>query len=255
MRKSFLTLLVCFNSFFGFSQEFVFKQTLIPLDNLNGVPFTKDKDLNDLLIDGFEVDNNGNFYFCGGEKTAVIAVFSGNKQIYRKRYNEFVPGKLYIYNNKLYTFNYYDKNDLIVLNPIDGSFIKKYNHISSKNIGFYTFVDSSLITRTLKTSDDLFEQYTLTGKYVKEVSNLYNLPSSIIPVNDSNYELIGKWNDYFIFWDLIRDNNDSQIQKFWLINKEGEVLATKSLVNKNNIFGRVYIENPPEHRKVRNGNH
>jgi hypothetical protein len=61
MRKSMLTFIICFNMVFCIAQKFTTKQTLIPLNNIKGVPFYKDNELNDLVIDGFEIDNKGNF--------------------------------------------------------------------------------------------------------------------------------------------------------------------------------------------------
>ena len=86
MKTLALTLFACFNFFICFAQSFVKKQTLIPLSDVNGVPFKKDPELNDLIINGFEIDSKGNFYFLGGEKTVCLAVFAGNKQLYRKTY-------------------------------------------------------------------------------------------------------------------------------------------------------------------------
>ncbi len=84
---------------FCFSQTFPKKQTLIPLSNVNGVPYFKDQDMNDIGIDGFEVDEKGNFYFFGGEKLQTLAIFTGNKQILRKTYKQDL-GQLYIYKKK-----------------------------------------------------------------------------------------------------------------------------------------------------------
>ncbi len=79
-----------------------------------------------------------------------LAVFSGQitKQIFRKIYKKALDGQLYIYKNNLYTFDQ-DDNDLIVLNPSNGTLIKKYNHILGKHVDSYFFADSSLIVELL----------------------------------------------------------------------------------------------------------
>jgi len=255
MKKLILTSFICSNILFCFSQNFPKKQILIPLSNTNGVPFYKDQELNDFVVDGFEIDNKGNFYFMGGEKTESLAIFSGDKQVFRKTYNKDCPDcLLYIYKDTLYTFNR-QNNDLILFNKSNGLLIKKYTHIISKRINSYKFTDNTLVIELLGDSKLTYEQYTLLGKYVKQVPNDCGITQFVIPKRDRNYDLsfLGKWDANYVFWALV-DENDSQIQKFLLVNKDGKVLATKSLVNKNNVFGRVYAENPDEHRKVRNGN-
>jgi hypothetical protein len=254
MKKILLAFLICFNTLFCFSQTFPKKQILIPLSNVNGVPFYKDEELHDLAIDGFEIDNKGNFYFMGGDKMECLAVFSADKQIFRKKYKECPDCHLYIYKDTLYTFNR-QTNDLIVLNSLNGSLIKVYNHITSKHFNSYAFADSSLIAEILNYPNRNYEQYTFSGKYVKAVPNSYNITQFTIPKKNaySDCAFLGKWDNNYIFWAIV-DDNDSQIQKFWLVNDKGKMLATKSLQNKGNIFGQIYAENPNEHRKVRNGN-
>ncbi|MGZ3763779.1 MAG: hypothetical protein ACXVB0_11205 [Mucilaginibacter sp.] len=252
MKKSLLTSLICLHTLFCFSQNFPKKQTLIPLSNVNGVPFFKDEELNDLVINGFEVDNAGYFYFRGGNNGQSLAVFSGNKQVFRKTYKECLDCQLYIYKDTLYTFNR-QNNDLILLNKSNGLLIKKYAHIISKPINSYKFTDNSLVIELSGDSKLTYEQYTLFGKFLKQVPNDSAIAQSIIPGKDKDLaQFLGKWGNNYVFWDLV-DEKDSQIQKFWLVDKDGTVLSTKSLINRNNVFGSSYVDNPDEHRKVRNG--
>jgi hypothetical protein len=252
MKITLLTFLICINALFCFSQTFPKKQTLIPLSNVNGVPFYKDPELNDLGIDGFEIDSNGNFYFLGGDKITCLAVFSNNKPKYRKTYKGFHPTSLYIHDNSLYTFVLGNSgvNDLVNLNLTNGVVKKRYTHLTSKNIAFYTFADSSIVIETLSIDTALFYQYNLKGKYISQVLNQYNISSNILPakIQQSEWELLGKWNDNFIFWNT---NPESKDEKLCMVNKDGKVIANKTLPAK--FSGNGYVSNLSEDRKVRNG--
>ena len=104
-----------------------YKQTTIPLNNVNGVPFFKDK-IVDYCIEGFEVDEQGNFYFLAGEKT-TLAVFSGAKLTYCNNYKEFKPNQIYILKNRLYILDDNSENNLYVLDTSNGFIVKEYNNI------------------------------------------------------------------------------------------------------------------------------
>ncbi len=251
--KKLLLFLICFNSVVGFSQTPIKKQTLIPLDNIKGVPFYKDLEMNDLDIGGFEIDSNGNFYFLGGDKTICLAAFSNNRPIYRKTFSKRRPESLYINNNSLYTFETggFGVNNLVELKLSDGVIKNIYTHLISKNIASYTFADSSIVIGIQSADKDEFYQYNLKGKYIKQVVNQYNILSNILPpkIQQSDWELLGKWNDNYIFWNINPESTKNE--KICMVNKDGEVLATKLLPA--NFSGDGYVSNPPEDRKVRNG--
>jgi|GEM_PF-6499882 len=254
MKKVILTIFISASISVCFSQTFMKKQIIIPLNNTTGVPFYKDDQTHDFVEDGFDIDSKENFYFLGGDKSTCLAEFSGNKQIYRKTYKEFSTAALYIYRNNLYTFDN-SRNNLFVLKLIDGSLIKRYNHISAKHFNSYKFVDSSLVLEYLAGPDFTYEQFNLNGKYIGKVTGSYNIASNIIPEKGENPQCVflGKWNDKYVFWDIVNSNN-TQFEKFWLVDKLGNILATKILPNNNIIFGEDYYEAfPTEHRKVRNG--
>jgi len=250
MKNIFLAVILSITATIGFSQSPKKKQTLILLDNEKGVPFYKDKDLNDFVIDGFEIDNRGNFYFLSGDKLVRLAAFSGSKLIYSKTYKDLGVGtsQLYFYKNDLYTFDRLPPNKLIVFNPINGQIKMKYENVVLKNSNSYLFADSSLIVGFYNNSKNIYEQYSLTDRHVKQVLNKYNLPSFF---NQDEAEFLGKWGDKFVFWEISGKNLD--MQKFWTVNKDGKVVDVKNLPNDNKIFGENYAENPPEDRKVRNG--
>ena len=254
MKRITHTFLICLVTQFAFSQTFPKKQTLIPLSNVNGVPFYKDSELNDLGINGFEIDANGYFYFFGGNKIPCLVVFNGNKQLFRKTYKELNSGsELHFYKNNFYSFAF-DKSGkfiFIKINPANGLLSTIANPLVSKKFMSSTFVDSCIVLQVSGSAVDSshYELYSISGQYLKKVKNEFNLDPKILPEKEAQF--LGNWNDNYVFWDLV---GDFHIQKFWLVNKEGKILATKSIANDNNLFGRGYAENPMEHRKVRNGN-
>ncbi|MFB9843217.1 hypothetical protein [Mucilaginibacter ginsenosidivorans] len=256
MKITAFTLLLCLNGLFSLSQTFQKKQTLIPLDNIKGVPFMKDPDVPmDLLIMGFDVDSKGNFYFFGG-KQPCLAVFDYNRQIYRKIYKELNSGtELHSYKGSFYDFTFDKKGELIFIkiNMTNGSLYKINNPLVSKHFVAKTIMDSCIILQTpSKNSDDyIFEKFDLNGKFLKQVSNEYDIPVNIFPdkKEPSDWDLVGKWDGNFIFWTI--DPESSGHEKLCMVNKDGKILATKLLPA--NFSGKGYAENPSEDRKVRNG--
>ena len=255
-NKFFFTPLICLVTFSCFSQILKEKHVLIPLDNTIGVPFYRERELADLVVDGFEIDNKGNFYFMGGNLTC-LAEFSGNKQLFRKTYREFPSSSIYIYNNKLYTFyNRGDNNNLFVIDPSNGLVLKRYNKIADTHFNSYKFVDSSLVVEFSTFPKSVYHLYSLNGKYINNAIGRYNIDTLIVPRSDGNFQAnyIGKWGDSNVFWDIV-DEKNNQVEKFWLVNKQGKIIATKQLPNNSVIFGNDFYEDfPTEHRKVRNGN-
>jgi len=255
IKKSLLLVsLICFNYVLCFSQSFPKKQTLILLSNLSGVPFYKDVSLNDIGVNGFEVDDKGNFYFFGGEKTACLAAFSGDRQLFRKPYRELNGGsELHLYKNNFYSFNFDQKGDpiFIKINMTDGSLSVINNNLAKKKYFQHAVLDTCIILEQHGEGRDsvFYEQYSFNGTFIKRVPNLNNLPFANLPDNDC--EFLGKWNDNYVFHDVTGDKLDQDT--FWLLNREGKILAKKSISRDNVIFGRGYSEEPLEDRKVRNG--
>ena len=232
--------------------SFTFKQVKIPLDNEKGVPFYKDKI--DYYVDGFDVDEKGNFYFSGGNNS-IIVCFTEDKLNYTKKFTEFKSNQIYIHNNYLYLFdNKYNKRNLFVLNKNNGTIIKKITKITKDVINSYIFNDSSLIIETFTETNSIninenlkYYLYSLEGSYVKQVYNKYALPVILNPKNISE-EFLGCWNENYVYceYDL-----DKKLYKFILKNKLGKILANQNIEEK--YFGKRFCENPQEHRKLKNG--
>jgi hypothetical protein len=250
------------------------KQTRIPLDNTSAIPFSIDRETGNYYIDGFEIDEQGFFYFLslGGEynpeiKRSELGVYSGTKLKYRKVYNDFYPWKIYIVKNKLYVFDYMymgGGNNIFVLNSKDGRIINKYGHIIKNQINSVEFIDTCFIAEifnkdsvvTMKTELG-FGQFDLTGKFIKKVDNCFNLPvtvySKIIGFGRT-VQLLGKWNNYYVFWEFILDDNNNlknNHDKIFLIDKEGKKVAEVILEDK--MFGKSF-GGANENRKLRNDN-
>jgi hypothetical protein len=257
MKKAMFIILFLANGFICISQPLIKKQIVIPLNNKLGVPFYKDDITHELVVDGFDIDAKGNFYFLGGDKSTCLAVFLGNKPIYRRTFKWFPTGPIYIYGNDLYTFdNSRTVNNLFVINPTSGTLINKISHISGKHFNSIKFVDSCLILERLGYPNFTYEQFALNGKYLKKADGRYNIDSLIIPEKGTNSKsclFIGKWQNAYVFSDLTGKNMETQT--FWLVDNDGKVRNKRILPNDNKLFGDDFYEAfPTEHLKVRNGN-
>jgi hypothetical protein len=231
-----------------------YKQIKIPLDNEKGVPFYYSEDV-DYLIDGFEVDEKGNFYFLGGEN-AILACFKDNSPIFRKRYTEFMSNQIYAFNDKLYVFDsYYNKNNLFILDKNNGTILNNYPLIIRNSVNSFLFRDTTLIMEVFDNKKKIdmstqlgFALFSLTGKFIKQINNPYNL-SDILNPKSRTVQFLGQWENSFIYWDY---NLDKRLYKFSLKNIEGKIIATQNIDEK--IFGKSFYGNPIEHKKLRNGN-
>jgi hypothetical protein len=250
MKLLVYSLIVCLGPISCLAQTFKKKQILIPLDNSKGVPFHKEAEVNDYYVNGFEIDDNGNFYFLGGDKALCLAVFSGSNLKYRKIYKEIPLGtyQLYLSKDTLYTFNSLPPNKIFAIDPANGLIIKTYESMVSEKVNSYSFEEDHLIIQSIGSSDIIYNQYSLTGKLARQGINRYNLPFRI-PVNT---EFLGMWNDQFVFYRISGKNLDKQ--EFFTTDRSGKVSTSTFLPNTNLIFGNGYAEDPAEDRKVRNGN-
>ncbi|MDB5137766.1 MAG: hypothetical protein JWP37_4369, partial [Mucilaginibacter sp.] len=145
MRILFIVLIFSLQIVGVFAQVFNKNQSRIPLDNIKGIPYCIANE--HYSICGFEVDKKGNMYFLGGQKNAILSVFHGGKQIYRRIYKEFDADKIQLINddNELLIFNPSKDNSLFALKISDGSIINKYNNITSENVNSHRFIDSILV--------------------------------------------------------------------------------------------------------------
>lgn len=244
------------------SQRITFKQTKIPLNNSAGIPFQYEQ--NSYIIDGFEVDKDRNFYFMAGKldwKKATLVVYSGTKLKYRKEYKEIHPSKLYLYKNRLYSFDHLyieSNNSLFVIDTATGSIINKYEQIIKNKINSIEYVDTTIIAETFDDKKNIdiktqmvFVAFDLSGKIIQQVSNPFNLPE-IIYHQAKGAQYLGQWKEHYVYLDYIY--NDDRLKddyiKFWLLDKEGKKIADTTLTAK--LTGAPYYGNPNECRKLRN---
>ncbi|MES2377294.1 MAG: hypothetical protein V4553_11975 [Bacteroidota bacterium] len=248
MKNALLTtLLISFNVAASLSQAI--KQTHIPLDNTSGIPFSKQQ--RDVFVDGFEIDKFGNYYFLGGNTISTWLVkFNGTKSIYRKKQGVNIGQKLYIHNDKVYTFNYL-RNTLSV-SGMDGEQISTYKKITPQRINSFRFIDSTLIVDNNDKVDislTNYQLYTLTGQKNGITFNAYNIPEDIVKNKDiRNSVYLGKWNGKYLFWTV--DDKRLDFEKYFLVNNKGAIEKTKSLNSKP--FGHGF-EDYEEFKKLRNG--
>jgi len=233
------------------TSSFTYKQVKIPLNNDNGVPFYKDE--YDYYVDGFDIDKNGNFYFLGGDN-AILACFTGENLKFRKMFTEFKSNQIYLLDDKIYLFDYmFEKNNLFSLDRNNGNIISRNQNIVKNRVNTFLFRDTSLIVELFnnqKSIDMATERgiilFSLTGKFLKQVNNIYNLPSNLNP-KSREVQFLGQWNDAYVYWDYDLDN---RLYKFILRNKKGEIIATQNIDEK--VFGKSFYGNPIEHKKMRN---
>ena len=250
LKLSFYVLIMIVIAFC--TSSFTYKQVKIPLNNDNGVPFYKDELA--YYIDGFDIDKNGNFYFLAGEN-AILACFTGENLKFRKTFTEFESNQIYLLDDKIYLFDdMFNKNNLFCLDRNNGNIISRNQNILKNSVNSFLFRDTSLIMKifnnqkTIDMSTELgIVLFSLTGKFIKQVNNVYNLPSNLNP-KCCNVQFLGQWNDDYVYWDYDLDN---RLCKFILRNKKGEIIVTKNIDEK--VFGVPFYGNPIEHRKLRNG--
>ena len=250
LKLSFYVLIMIVIAFC--TSSFTYKQVKIPLNNDNGVPFYKDELA--YYIDGFDIDKNGNFYFLAGEN-AILACFTGENLKFRKTFTEFESNQIYLLDDKIYLFDdMFNKNNLFCLDRNNGNIISRNQNILKNSVNSFLFRDTSLIMeifnnqKSIDMSTELgIVLFSLTGKFIKQVNNVYNLPSNLNP-KSYDVQYLGQWNDDYVYWDYDLDN---RLYKFILRNKKGEIIATQNIDKK--VFGKSFYGNPIEHKKLRNG--
>lgn len=232
-------------------------QIIIPLDNDRGVPFNYDKSLYGYIIEGFDVDENGKLFFLGGD-TATLVSYSNGKEVFRKKYDDFLSNAIHSWNNKLYVYDYkFNRQNLFVLDPTTGELQKKIPKIIDNIVNNYYFQDSVLILRVFNMQEKIdldtelaHVKYDLEGLFIEPVQNIYDLPEIYSPLISEN-EYMGKWNEYFLFWQFDY-NTDEHI--FILKDNTGEFKEEKKYTQEligRDIYGLSGM--PQEHRKLRNG--
>lgn len=255
-RVIFIAILVFVAVSTSFCQSIIIKQTHIPLDNIKGIPYSKSD--GELSVDGFDVDEQGNFYFLnigapgsnGLPNSTLIVKYYGNKSIYRKNYKAVIGDNLYIYNKYIYSLNQMT-NDICVLTT-DGVISNRYKHVTTASINSYRFLDGGLIIDVINNSVGngmTYDLFTLSGTKVKSIPNAYNLPPSLFVDNRTPTDAVylGKWNNKNVFW-YIDDKRQVGYEKFWIADDDGNVLKTKFFQSK--IFGTGF-ENIEEVKKLR----
>lgn len=222
-----------------------YKQIRIPLNNVKGVPFSKDEQ-GSYYIDGFDIDDKGNFYFLGGEK-ATLSYFQDQRLIFSRKYSTIASGQIHWFNNGLFVFtNKNNENALFKLNASNGEIEKKYVKITQDNINSFSFQDSTLVLEIFKGLKPEFALFDLKGQFVRRVKNPFNLPDCLTP-QSVDIQFIGNWKGYYVFWEFDIDNNT---YNFTLRNQKGDAEAAIS-INSNKV-GKTFSENPNEHKKIRN---
>src|SRR5690606_37482012 len=114
------------------------EQVFIVLDNETGVPYDFDKDIYGYIIEGFDVDEQENYYFLAGDNPSNLVCFSEDKEIFRRSYTQFMGNAIHQFEDQLLIFDYkYNANNLFVLDKNDGMIIKSYQRIIENRVNNY----------------------------------------------------------------------------------------------------------------------
>jgi len=249
MKFSFFTLLFILFFLPVFSQKYIIGKVTLPLDNKIGVPFSKSHEIDDIYIDGFEVDGKDNFYFLGGENADRFVATNGDKITFRKTFREFAPGakKLYFDKGELYTLSRYTPVELFAINPVSGGLRTIPIDLKNNKLNGFKFIDAGLILQVFIGSKYAYQQYDLNGNFVGAVPNEDNRPVFNFP---PYAEYLGLLNGNFLFW----LPNDKVLHADVLVQTDntGRILVKKALPGES-VLGEPFAENPPEHRKYRKG--
>lgn len=238
-----------------------YNQIRIPLDNQKGVPFRIIYN-DQYLVQGFDIDSNGNYYFLGGEKATLACYSKDGKSICRKTYPGRVPSQTYILGEKLY-FLEIGANDLYTLveiNRMDGSI----NHIYSKTIksvitsygclqvSSYDFRNSILHITCLDSQGNEKANakcFNLKGTLLPDCSQ-YALSSAAIE-NETNYMYLGRFDNNYV---LGKFNDDGKRYDLSLRDSSNAVIADTFIVRtvlKETIIGDEGFM-LPEHIRIKN---
>lgn len=239
-----------------------FEKVLIGLDNEKGVPYGFDEDIYGYIIEGFDVDEQGKYYFLAGDNPSVLTCFSGNKEIFRKSYVQFMGNAIHAFKDRLLIFDYkYNANNLYVLAKNDGIILKSYQRIIENAVNNYHFLDSSLVIRAFNLEQQIildtelaYLEYDFEGGMIGAAENLYKLPGNINTIAIYK-EFMGYWRDRLVFFEYDAPDLDNLFFIFSLEDKNGKVLGKK--IYNSDIFGEsIYgLQGyPQEHRKLKNDN-
>lgn len=231
-----------------------------------GVPFVRDPEEDQYIIDGFDIDSNENFYFLAG-KGAILACFSKDgKSLYRKSFPNLVPGQMHVLGNRIYFFEIGLKslNTLVEIDKNNGMIVQQYPKTIAKvlraygyqQIDYYQFDEfSDTILHITYIDSEGNEKpkticFNLKGELIANCGHHLTNGSGV--ERETHYEHLGKWgNDYVLGRFDDDDNNKYDVSLRDSANNE----VAKSFVDRRYLGDPMCGEYcmPQEHRKVRNG--
>jgi len=253
------------------------KQIRIPLNNSSGIPYCLWKGI--YIIDGFEVDSAGNFYFIANsnnivnilnDSTTTLAVFTGSKLKYRKIFNKHLTNDIIISANRIYLLDNSlymrgkDRNDFYELDAKNGKILKKYPHIFNSRIHNYEYFDSLIVLSVYDTIEPIqyYELLNFKGEVIGKApnQNQFNIADSLSLKRLKTFDdwvYLGRWNGLLVLWDehLIKPGpNRVEYYKFYFEDAHGKIIGVSTLDA--NLFGCCSISfiNDNIDRKLRNGN-
>ena len=261
-----LIFIICSYLPLGLSQVNPYKQIRIPLNMQTGIPFVRDAEEDQYIIDGFEVDSNENFYFLAGQAATLVCFSKDGKNLYRRFFPNFAPGEMHISGSKIYFFEIGLKslNTLVEIDKSNGMFVQQYPKMITKVLKSYGYQQIDGYQFDEFRDSILHITYIDSGGIEKRKTICFNLKAELIPncadhlanspavYSESQYELLGKWGNDYVLGRFDDDNNDKY--DLSLIDSANKEIA-KSFVDRRYLGKPMCGEYcmPKEHRKVRNG--
>ncbi|MCH7401828.1 hypothetical protein ACFOUP_16300 [Belliella kenyensis] len=253
--------LVFSNSINQQKQQLKYEQIIIPLNLNSGVPFLNDVNIYGYIIEGFDVDESGLFYFLVNSEvqsgnSSILACFEKNKLVYKKNITQFGGNSINIVGDRLYVFDpNYKRNNLFVLDIKTGEIIEKYPNIIENSISNYILTDTALIASTFNLEERIsidtehaFLHFDLKGNLIGKVDNLYGLDKLFLP---EEKQYLGVWDDNLVFWDFDYTINKHIFSIFDIsLNWMGKLIVSSDEVGED-IYGLEGF--PQEHRKLLEG--
>lgn len=229
----------------------LYDQYNIPLDNIKGVPFTIV--MNDYNIEGFDVDENGDFFFLGGDNTVLVSYSMSGEELCRVNLKKFKQGPIHIVKNSLYVFdNKYDSNSLFELDKRDGKIVTEHLGLIDNRVNSVYFSDTSFFLEIFNYQNTIdldtkvhFLEFDFESNFKSESTDRYGLPEFFKSIYANEY-FIGKWENGYVFWDYDIDNE----QYMYLMRDQFGKTISKNNLDENN-FGKSFYGAPLEHFRIR----
>ncbi|NLD37005.1 MAG: hypothetical protein GX654_09055 [Desulfatiglans sp.] len=248
----FISFIITITSFITDASESSILQHKIILSNTRGIPFSIGD--GDYAIWGFEVDDDENFWFLGGDFATLVKMTKKGEVLLRREYSEFKANPIGIREQNLYVFDYvFDRGinrdphgKLFVISCDNGKILKDFPILFKNRLNWHGFLDNGIIfelsfAKPPYDIKDMFKYflYSYDGKYIGEVSNESGLNE---PYNFLKFDYyIGKYKNNPLFAKYCMENDQWEI---FTIDIRGQI--TQKTIIDHKILGEPFSEAPKD---------